>query len=280
LLRENASKTPERAEWLRRLPEVVGNLAERWGLALGNPFDSDDVSTAWVAPATRIGGGAVVIKIGMPHMEAAQEIAGLRFWDGDPLVRLLDADDSLGAMLLERCVPGTSLRERPHDEQDRIIAGLLRRMWARRPTTGFFRPLAYMIDAWSAESRAQSARWIDAALVERGLHVMTELARPTPGDVLLGTDIHAGNVLRAEREPWLVIDPKPFVGDPAYDATQHLINCAERVIADPRRTIGDFAELLEVDAERVRAWLFARAAAEARDTWSKEGLRLARALQM
>lgn len=133
-----------------------------------------------------------------------------------------------------------------------------------------------MIDAWSVESRAQSAQWPDAGLVEEGLQIMRDLSRPGANDVLLGTDIHAGNVLQAEREPWLVIDPKPFVGDRAYDATQHLINCAERVIADPRRTIEEFAALLEIDAERVRAWLFARAAAEPRDVWGD--VRLSRVL--
>jgi streptomycin 6-kinase len=75
-----------------------------------------------------------------------------------------------------------------------------------------------------------------------------------------------------------VIDPKPFVGDPAYDATQHLITCADRVIADPGRAINAFAEQLQVDSQRVRAWLFARAAAEPRDSWSEGSLRLARAL--
>ncbi len=51
--------------------------------------------------------------------------------------------------------------------------------------------------------------------------------------MLLATDLHAGNVLRAEREPWLVIDPKPFVGDPTYDALQHMLNCDDRLRADP-----------------------------------------------
>jgi streptomycin 6-kinase len=97
--------------------------------------------------------------------------------------------------------------------------------------------------------------------------------------VLLATDLHAGNVLRAEREPWLVIDPKPFVGDPAYDATQHLLNCRTRLLADPSGTIVRFSELLAVDAERVRLWTFGRAAAEPRDNWSDpERLSLVRTL--
>jgi streptomycin 6-kinase len=75
-----------------------------------------------------------------------------------------------------------------------------------------------------------------------------------------------------------VIDPKPFVGDRAYDATQHLFNCESRLLSDPKATIRRFADLLELDDERVRLWMFARAAAEPRDAWDDESLRLARAL--
>ena len=97
--------------------------------------------------------------------------------------------------------------------------------------------------------------------------------------MLLATDLHAGNVVRAQREPWLVIDPKPFIGDAAYDATQHLFNCTTRLRVDPDRTIRHFADLLGVDHERVRLWTFARAAADPRDDWKDDGwVRLARAI--
>jgi len=95
----------------------------------------------------------------------------------------------------------------------------------------------------------------------------------------LPTDLHAGNVLRARREPWLVIDPKPFVGDPAYDATQHLRNCDVRLYSDPDETIRHFADLLGMDGDRIRLWMFARAAAEPRDNWNDDALMtLARAI--
>ena len=75
------------------------------------------------------------------------------------------------------------------------------------------------------QTLADVTRWPDAGLVREGLRLLKELPRTATMEVLLATDLHAGNVLRSEREPWLVIDPKPFVGDPAYDATQHLFNC-------------------------------------------------------
>ena len=80
---------------------------------------------------------------------------------------------------------------------------------------------------------AQKDRWPDAGLVEEGLRLMKELARPDPTDAILATDLHAGNVLRSQREPWLAIDPKPFVGDRAYDPVQHLINCETRLWGYP-----------------------------------------------
>lgn len=270
-------RAPERLAWLDQLPRVIRELQDRWSLSLGAPFDGGEVSCSWVAPAVRHDGTRAVLKLGMPHMEGADELPGLRFWDGDATVRLLEADADLNAMLLEHCEPGTVLRQRPEPEQDIVIAGLLRRLWRRPATPHAFRPLSAMIAHWTDETIA-APRWPDAGLVREGVRLLEELARPSSEDVLLATDLHAGNVLRARREPWLAIDPKPFVGDRAYDATQHLLNCQGRMLKAPDATIGRFADLLDVDAERVRRWIFARSAAEPRDTWNEESLTLARAL--
>jgi streptomycin 6-kinase len=263
-------RTTERVQWLERLPFLVEDLRQRWGLSLGAPYDGENVSCAWVAPATRADGTPTVLKLGMPHMEGEHEIQGLRFWKGEPTVKLLEADDSAGAMLLERCQPGTALRELPEPEQDIVLAGLLQRLWRLPPTPHSFRPLSDLIDYWSAETLAYARKWPDKGLVEEGLRLLEELAGNGSTDVLLATDLHAGNVLRAKRQEWLVIDPKPFVGDPAYDATQHLFNCEARMHVDPQTTIRRFAELLEIDYERVRLWMFARAAAQPRDEWRED----------
>jgi streptomycin 6-kinase len=258
-------------------PDVVRELEDRWSLSLGEPFDHDDMTCAWVAPAVRSDGTRAVLKLGMPHMEAAHEIQALQLCDGDPTVRLLEADTDLNAMLLERCEPGAALRERPEMEQDVVVAGLLRRFWRTPAASHPFRPLSEMTAAWAAETMAADSLWPDSGLVREGLRLFEELSRPSAGDVLLATDLHAGNVLRAQREPWLVIDPKPFLGDRTYDATQHLRNCMGRMLAAPQATVRRFADLLEVDAERVRLWMLARSAAEPRETWSDDSMALARA---
>ena len=278
-LAANCRKTSERAAWLDRLPDVLRNLERRWSLTLGAPFDDEEVSCSWVAPVALVDGTSAVLKLGMPHMECAHELQGLRFWDGDPTVRLLKADDKLGAMLLERCEPGTALSALPESEQDLVIARLLRRLWRAPSAPHPFRLLSDMTEFWSEETLADVARWPDTGLVREGLGLFRDLPRTAPTNVLLATDLHAGNVLRSEREPWLVIDPKPFVGDPAYDATQHLFNCDARLRSDPKGTMHRIADLLGLDRERVRLWTFARAAAEPRDDWNNDdSMALAKAI--
>jgi streptomycin 6-kinase len=266
----NCTNIPERKKWLDQLPAMLDELTRRWSLRVLAPFDHANVTCSWVAGAVRSDGTPAVLKLGMPHMEGAHEIQGLRFWNGNPTVQLLEADDDLGAMLLEPCQPGDILRSEPEPNQDRVIAALLKRLWrnpALPPGPHSFRPLSEMLNSWSSETLAQAQHWPDSGLVMEGLRLFQVLAKPASTDKLLATDLHAGNVLRSQREPWLVIDPKPFLGDIAFDVVQHLHNCEARLHADPIGLVNRLADLAEVDAERLRLWTFARAAADPRAVW-------------
>ncbi len=275
-LTQSCSNTPEGIAWLQQLPAAIIELCQRWSLTIDQPFAAE-ASCSWVAPCIRADGTNAVLKVGLPHMEAENEIDGLRFWAGDPTAYLFEADVDCNAMLIEQCLPGTILRTRPEDEQDRVIAKLMRRLWRVPPNPHPFRPLAEMTAAWAQEARENAEAWPDAGLAQEGLRLFAELPTSAMEHVLLATDLHAGNVLQAQREPWLVIDPKPFVGDPAYDATQHLLNCNERLHAAPIETIQRFADLLGVDGTRVQLWIFARLAITATNE-SPDALTLARRL--
>jgi streptomycin 6-kinase len=262
---------PERVAWLEGLGGLVSELAAAWELEVGNPFEPGG-RTAWVAPVQTAAGEEAVLKLAWTHWEADHEAQGLRAWDSRGTVRCLRSAVRAGTtiLLLERCRPGHELGAIVAEhERDVVIAELLRRLWETPvAATAPFRPLQFMCDRWAAslERRfAADGRGLDPGLVRAGIAALRELPGSAARQVLLCTDLHAGNVLAAEREPWLVIDPKPFVGDPAYDTVQHMLNCDERLAADPAALARRMAGLLDLDAERVARWLFARCVQEAID---------------
>lgn len=265
-----------RKAWLARLPEEISDVAARWSLTLGQPFEPGGV-TSWVAPTRSAEFGDVVLKVGWWHMEGQNEAAGLREWDGDGAIRVF-AEERLSptttALLLERCVPGTTLSERREEEQDVVIASLLRRLWRPPADVGEFRPLQEMCDYWadSFERKVAQGRGpVDAELAREGADLFRSLSSSSSQEQLLCTDLHAENVLAAEREPWLVIDPKPFVGDPTYDALQHCLNSEGRLRDDPEGLATHLADLLGLDAERLLLWLFAYCVVQSVDfPWTLE----------
>jgi streptomycin 6-kinase len=236
-LRDAVEEDGDRARraWLAVLPGTIDDLASEWGLELGTPYVPGG-QCAWVAPARDRAGVEVVLKVGWRHWEAEHEAEALRFWDGDGAVRCWAtrrfADTA--ALLLERCVPGAQLKgSLPEPEQDVVLAGLMRRLWDRSLPQGHpFASLQDMCDRWADAFELDfesDSRGLDPGLAHEGMAMLRELPGSADRSVLLSTDLHAANVLAAEREPWLVIDPKPFVGDPAYDAVQHMLNCDDRL---------------------------------------------------
>ena len=259
---------PLRLEWLEALPVALEEIAASWQLELGEPYLPGG-QCAWVAPARDRDGNELVLKVGWRHREAEHEAEALMFWDGAGAIRCVrtrSLPDST-VLLLERCVPGAQLsRSVPEPEQDTIITRLMRRLWSRPLRDGHpFGSLVEMCDQWAESFELgfeRDPRGVDPGLARAGMAVLRELPRTADRAVLLCTDLHAGNVLSSRREPWLAIDPKPFVGDPAFEPVQHMLNCDERLAADPEGLARRMAELLDLDADRVRLWLFARCAQE------------------
>jgi streptomycin 6-kinase len=266
-----AADNEGRGDWLAGLPALVAQIAADWQIHIGEPFVPGG-ATSWVAPGRDHAGRDVVLKVCWPHPEAAHEADGLVAWAGAGAIRLYQATELAEAtvLLLERCRPGTQLRTWPPDEHDRVIAGLLQRLWIEPPPGHRFRPLSEMCDYWAsryADRSPDERNCLEAPVAEEGIRLLRELPRTSADSLLLHTDLHAGNVLAAEREPWLAIDPKPYLGDPAYDVTQHIFNQVFIESADAGAVASRMARLLDLDLDRILRWLFARAV-EASPYWA------------
>lgn len=227
--------------WLAALPGLVDELSREWGLVLEEPLDTPH---SLVIPA-----GDAVLKLNAPsHDEADTEADALAAWGGEGAVRLLARDDERRALLIERCLPGTRLWD-AGIEQAEVIAALLPRLQLELRDPHPFTPLADETARWAEEVPKWFAR--AGAPFEREL---LDLALDTYATVdrsaawLVNQDLHGGNVLAAAREPWLVIDPKPLVGERELEASGLLRNTR-----DVERWLDVLADL-GLDRERARAW--------------------------
>jgi streptomycin 6-kinase len=221
--------------------------------------------TAYVAPATRADGAPAVLKVVLPHREARYEAEALTAYGGDGAVRLLESDPGRQALLLERCEPGHALGDVvPASEALAVGAGLLHRLWRPPPDGHPFETLTEVAAEWVVVIEERFGRFgepFEPALAQNAVELLHSLPLAATAEVLLHQDLHPANILAAEREPWLVIDPKPLVGDPAFDAAPLLLQTSgggDSVAALDDR-LGILAAALEVPAERIAGWALARA---------------------
>ncbi|MCT2279663.1 aminoglycoside phosphotransferase family protein [Micromonospora chalcea] len=240
--------------WLAELPDRLAACVTRWELTIGPPFGYAFASLA--LPATLPDGTRAVLKLQYPDDDSRHEATALAHWDGRGAIRLLVHDAGRRALLVERCDPGTPLYGLAPDAALDVAVGLLPRLGV--PAGPPFTPLAEeaagwaerMPGNWQRANRPYERRLLDAAL---GL--LADLAPSQGEQVLVNQDLHAGNVLAAGREPWLVIDPKPLVGEREF-AVVPLVRGAElgHSPAAVRHRLDRLSGELGLDRERVRGW--------------------------
>ena len=272
-LRKARETSIEGLTWLDRLPGLIEEACRGWNVEIaGAPYEGG--VCGWVAPVRGASGDAV-LKVSWPHAEAATEALALRWWDGAGTVRLLAVRDTW-TMLLERCDPGTPLRDAglPNERGLAIGAELLNALWSKGvpPDDGpRFDAMAQVCDEWAqgAERRVERhgavlrALGTDPGILTLGIELLHLLPRSPDRQVVVHGDFNPGNVLAASRAPFLTIDPKPMVGDPAYDPWSLVAQLdwpirlpdAARVVLPLIRRL---AERLDLPAERIAAWGIAR----------------------
>jgi streptomycin 6-kinase len=243
--------------WLNRLPSIIADCAKCWSLTVLPPFEN--LSYNYVAPAIRENGTHVVLKAGVPHPELLREIEALRYFNGEGVVRLLDAAPDEGVLLLERLEPGTPLSSLDDDEEaTRIAAHVMRSLWKPAPSGHSFANLA----DWAADLKKMRAYFdggcgpFPSDLVDKAERLFDQLLGSTTEQVLIHGDFHHGNILKSEREPWLALDPKGVVGEPLYDVVYFSRQLLEET--QPKRVLvrrlNQLAEELGFDRARIVSW--------------------------
>lgn len=244
-------------QWLDQLPRLVAELCMQWDLVIEGPVMHGYLGL--VVPVRR-GEEACVLKVSWIDTSTVEEAAALTAWKGQGAVRLLAVDAARGALLLERLDSTHTLADLPIGEAVAIAGALLRRLAI--PAPAGIRPLADLVAEsvemmpirWERYGRPLPRRLLDQACdVARQLGAIND-------NLLVNYDLIYEDVLAGQREPWLVVDPKVVVGDPAFGLAQLLLTRLEEIEEqgglDPHfRTLTAAAA---VDFERARAWTLVR----------------------
>lgn len=237
---------------------------ERWNLRAGRAYRRGAVGYA--LRVTCADGTPAVLKLLAPDRESEYEPEALRLIAGDGAVRVLDHDRDLDALLLERCRPGTPLTREPIDRILDTAVELLPRLWV--PNGAPFRPLAEEAGHWLEgleRDWVAAGRPFERVLLDAAVDALESLA-PTQGEqVLVNQDLHPGNVLAAEREPWLMIDPKPLIGEREF-AVAPIVRDLAVDRATTRRVLDRLCGDLDLDRDRARGWALGQTVA-----WSFDG---------
>lgn len=253
----------EDAEWLARLPALAESVLTNWNLTVdGEPMHG---ACALVLPVRRATGEPAVLKLAWPHDEAEHEALALSIWDGAGAVRLLAHDPAEWALLLERLDPTTTLESESLPEALAVVAGMIRRLG--RPAPPGVRSMRDVAARWVRELPAENDGrdgTVPAELVDQAVAYCRELA-PNTGNHLVNEDLHFQNVLRGEREPWLVIDPKPIAGDREFGLIPLLWNRFDA--ATPAGRLAAVVDMAGLDHTLARRWTFVRAI----DNWLYAG---------
>lgn len=250
---------PQWQSWVDGLPRLIRDRCEDWDLDTDGTAHHGHCSI--VVPVRTRDGVRAVLKAAFPDEESEHEHLALRRWGGAGAVRLLRADPHRRTMLLER-LEQRNLNELWDIEACEVVAGLYGRLHV--PPLPQLRSLTDSVARWTADlARLPRNAPVPRRLVEQAITLGRDLsADHTVGATVIHTDLHYENVLAADREPWLAIDPKPMNGDPHYEIAPMLWNrwgeLTGYVRDGVRRRFAALVEAAGLDADRARAWVIVR----------------------
>lgn len=244
--------------WLDGLGTQVADIAEGWELELGPVYPGAFVSYA--CPAVTADGEPVVLKVQFPHEDCRTEAAALAAWDGRGAVRLLRHDPERWALLLERGVPGQQLAETQGEPETVLeaMAVLHEQTWVVPAADHPFATLQAHAHHWCIDMEErweQGNRVFPRELIDLAITCLREVADDQGEQVIVNQDLHAENVISATREPWLVIDPKPLVGERELSLAALARSFGwVQIPPDPAWWVRRACERLDVDHDRALRW--------------------------
>jgi streptomycin 6-kinase len=252
--------------WLRDLPELRDKLHQRWSLIEVEQLS--ELSFNYLEFVKTSVGQDAVLKIGFPNPELTTEIRALEIYNGLGAVKIIDADHQMGAILLERIIPGDNLLSMADDHhQTEIAAQIMNGLWCPVPRENVFPTIKKWCQAFKRYHKIflGDIGPLDRNIVQTADELATELLQENKEEFLLHGDFHHLNILQQGKSSWVAIDPKGVIGDRAFEMGSYLYNPIPDLLNNQdiesiiKSRIDILVNITGVDRKRIIAWSVVRA---------------------
>lgn len=232
--------------WLAALPALAGELAARWELEIVEAVSHGGTSRTF--QVRRADGAGAFLKLTPEPAICASEATALRAWSDSPhVVDLIAVDVEAGALLLDAVEPGTPvnrLDEMPSPQEVSALLASLQPAEVPRDLPPLRERVAFLFELTRRRLRPGT---VEEDVLDRSLAAALALAEDGPAGLVHG-DLHPGNVLDGGPRGLVVIDPRPCVGDPAFDAVDWVLGTGAPEL------LHDRVAQLGVEPERLMRW--------------------------
>ncbi len=243
--------------WIDKLPQLVVAISSR--LDLRDLKEVTNLTYNYVLSGFQ-GDNPIILKLGLDHEALIREAFALKFFARCGAVKVLAEDK--GMLLLERAIPGTSLKSYfPNQEHESIEIACRVMKKLHQASIPEHHSLTHIQDWLTALDKDLN---IPDAYLKKARKLRDQLLQNPKPDVLLHGDLHHDNILQTANN-WAVIDPKGVIGEPAYEVAAFIRNPMPELLNRTdalnimHNRVTRFAELLELPECRIIDWCFVQA---------------------
>lgn len=201
----------------------------------------------------------IILKIGCDPKDIIYEANALEIYNQNGCIKLIDKNFEYNALLLERAIPGTSLKNFYPENDDgalEISVDVIKKLHSAKIPKNIQMPTVkdWFKDLFETQSQ------LDQYHINKARKIVGHLIKNQTKEVLLHGDLHHDNILLSQHG-YLAIDPKGIIGDQAFEIYSFIKNPDPTEILKPKdlmlHRIELFSKYLNIDKNKLREACYA-----------------------